>query len=631
VAIPEGAEAVLAAKFAVMRPLLSERQWRVYLGTEARALGRGGMAAVARAAGCSESTVAVGVSQVEEGEAEVLPAGRSRRQGGGRKKAEVKDPGLRPALAELAEAATRGDPVAEITWCSLSLRDLERQLAVRGMRCGKDAVARMLREDGYSLQGMSRTAEGKQHPDRDAQFGHINDMITRFRAAGEPVVSVDAKKKEQLGPYHRAGRSWRPKGDPVRVRDHDFPDVQAGKVTPYGVYDIAANRGFVSVGTSHDTAAFAVHALRRWWQAGGAARYPGAARLLVTCDAGGSNSYTGRLWKDQLAVLSAQTGLEITVCHFPPGTSKWNKIEHRLFCHITRTWRARPLMTAEDAVAGIAATTTYAGLKVTAVLDDAAYPTGTEVSGERMQYLEDRVLDRHDMHGEWNYAIRPVPRPAPDPAPAPAPPPAGRCPQDVLNHPALTGLAPRDLHALAAALQIPFGARREQAGYARRGRRRVRAIAGGPAACQKIDLTDHVIAWRLREHLHLTSEVTGALLGVDRTTISHALSLIRQLLASTAIPLPPATPPPGTRPRTPDDLRHYAAAAGITLTMPSPGPRQPKYTRRKRLDTRDTPRLKTDAAHNEVATHDPARAVPVRAREQHLPQGSQTYRGFYGQ
>src|SRR5579872_5556642 len=210
VAIPEGAEAVLAAKFAVMRPLLSERQWRVDLGTEARALGRGGMAAVARAAGCSESTVAAGVSQVEEGEAEVLPPGRSRRQGGGRKKAEVKDPGLRPALAELAEAATRGDPVAEITWCSLSLRDLERQLAVRGMRCGKDAVARMLREDGYSLQGMSRTAEGKQHPDRDAQFGHINDMITRFRAAGEPVVSVDAKKKEQLGPYHRAGRSWRP-------------------------------------------------------------------------------------------------------------------------------------------------------------------------------------------------------------------------------------------------------------------------------------------------------------------------------------------------------------------------------------------------------------------------------------
>jgi hypothetical protein len=604
VAVPEGAEAVLAAKFAVMRPLLSERQWRVYLGTEARALGHGGIAAVARAAGCSESTVAAGVSQIEEGAVETLPPGRSRCPGGGRKKAEVKDPGLRPALRGLVEAATRGDPMAEITWCSLSLREIGRQLAARGVRCGKDAAARMLREDGYSLQGMSRTVEGKQHPDRDAQFGHINDMITQFRAAGEPVVSVDAKKKEQLGPYHRAGRSWRPAGDPVRVRDHDFPDLQAGKITPYGVYDIAANRGFVSVGTSHDTAAFAVHALRLWWQADGAARYPGATRLLITCDAGGSNSYTGRLWKDQLAVLAAQTGLEITVCHFPPGTSKWNKIEHRLFCHITRTWRARPLMTAGDAVAGIAATTTYAGLKVTAVLDGAAYPKGTEISGERMQYLEDRVLDRHDMHGEWNYAIRPVPRPAPDPVPAPGPGPAGRVPQQTLNHAALTGLAPRDLHALAAALQIPFGARREQAGYARRGRRRVKAIADGPAACQRIDLTDHVIAWRLHEHLHLTSEVTGALLGVDRTTISHALSLTRQLLASTGIPLPPIAPPPATRLRTPDDLREYATTAGITLTVPDTGPRQPKYTRRKRLDSRDTPNLKTDAAQNTVTAHD---------------------------
>jgi hypothetical protein len=584
---------VLAGKYAEIRPHMGERTWRLYLGSEARAYAAGAgcglgaaVAVVAAAAGVSRATVAAGAGELAGG-AEPMP-GRARRAGAGRPRLEEKDPGLGPALAELAEAATRGDPAAEITWCSLSLRDLERQLAVRGMRCGKDAVARMLRARGYSLQGMSRTVEGRRHPDRDAQFGHINGMIAAFTAAGDPVVSVDAKKKEQLGPYHRAGRSWRPAGDPVRVRDHDFPDRQAGKITPYGVYDIAANRGFVSVGTSHDTAAFAVHALRLWWQAEGAARYPGAKRLLVTCDAGGSNSCTGRLWKDQLAVWAGQAGLEITVCHFPPGTSKWNKIEHRLFCHITRTWRGRPLMTAGDAVAGIAATTTYAGLKVTAVLDDAAYPTGAQVSGERMRYLEDRILDRHAVHGEWNYALRPVPRPAPDPAPAPAPPSAGRCPQDALTHPALTGLAPRDLHALAAALQIPFGARREQAGYARRGRRRVKALTGGPAACQKIDLTDHIIAWRLREHLHLTSEVTGTLLGVDRTTISHALSLTRQLLASTAIPLPPIAPPPGTRPRTPDDLRHYAAAAGITLTIPHTGPRTPKYTRAKRPQPRTT-------------------------------------------
>ena len=400
---------------------------------------------------------------------------------------------------------------------------------------------------------------------------------------------MDAKKKEQLGPYHRGGRSWRPAGDPVQVRDHSFPDPQAGKITPYGVYDIAANRGFVSAGTSGDTAAFAVNALRLWWQREGAARYPAARRLLVTCDAGGSNSCTSRLWKDQLAVLAAQTGLAITVCHFPPGTSKWNKIEHRLFCHITRTWRARPLMTKEDAVAGIAATTTYAGLKCTAVLDQASYPTGTEISDQQMKYLEDRILDRDPVHGEWNYTVLPSPRPAPGPEPEPGPEPAGRVPQEALNHPALTGLDPRDLHDLAAALEVPFAAHREQAGYTRRGRRRVKAIADGPAACRRIDLTDHIIAWRLREHLHLPQTITGALLGVDRTTISHATTLTRHLLASTGIPLPPAAPPPGTPPRTPDDLRDHAAAAGLTLTIPETGPRTPKYTRRKPIQPATRP------------------------------------------
>ena len=417
-------------------------------------------------------------------------------------------------------------------------------------------------------------------------------MIAGFRAAGDPVVSVDGKKKEQLGPYWRAGTSWRPAGDPVRVRDHDFPDERLGKVTPYGVYDIAANRGFVSVGTSRDTAAFAVSALRLWWQREGSLRYPGATRLLVTCDAGGSNGYKARLWKDQLAVLAAETGLEITVCHFPPGTSKWNKIEHRLFCHITRTWRARPLMTREDAVAGIAATVTCQGLKCTAVLDETLYPKGAQVSDDRMRYLDERILDRHGTHGEWNYTIRPAPGPEPDPGPEPEPAPeqAGRCPQAILNHPALTGMDPAGVQALAAALEVPFGARREQDSYTRRGGRRVRS------ACQharhgnrKIDLLDHVLALRLRDHLHLTSEITGALLGADRTTISHALSLTRQLLTAAGIPLPPAAPPPGTRLRTPGDLRDYAAAAGITLTMPGTGPKTPEHTRPKRAETRDTP------------------------------------------
>jgi hypothetical protein len=596
-AVSEDAVAVLAAKFAVMRRVADERTWRVYLGTEARALGRGGIAAVARAAGVSETTVAAGVSEVESGELEVLPPGRARRPGGGRKRAEETQPGLGPALRGLLEAATRGDPVAEITWCSLSLRELERQMAGLGYRCGKDALARMLRGEGYSLQGMSRTMEGRQHPDRDAQFRHINGMITSFRAAGEPAVSVDAKKKEQLGPYHRDGRSWRPRGEPVRVRDHDFPDAERGKIAPYGVYDIAANRGFVAVGTSCDTAAFAVNALRLWWQQEGSLRYPGATRLLVTCDAGGSNSYTSRLWKHELAVLAAQTGLAITVCHFPPGTSKWNKIEHRLFCHITRTWRARPLMTAEDAVAGIAATVTGQGLKCTAVLDGAAYPKGTEISGRQMTYLEQRILDRDDMHGEWNYTVLPAPRPAPEPEPEPARP--GRCPQAMLNHPALTGMNPADVQALAAALQVPFGARREHDSYTRRGGRRARGIKNrdSPHGNRKIDLTDHVIALRLRDHLHLTPELTGALLGVDRTTISHATSLTRQLLASSGIPLPPAADPPGTRLRAPDDLRDYAAAAGITLTVPETGQKAPRYTRRKQPPTATRPKLKTDAAN----------------------------------
>jgi transposase len=320
-AVSEGAGAGLAAKFAAMRRLgLTERQWREYLGIGARAVGYGGIAAVARAAGVSETTVAAGVAGVESGELEGLPPGRSRRPGGGRKKAEETQRGLRPALKGLAEAATRGDPMAEVTWCSLSLRELERQLAALGFRCGKDAVARMLRAEGYSLQAMAKVLEGRQHPDRDDQFRRINAMIAAFTEAGEPAVSVDGKKKEQLGPYHRDGRSWRPRGEPVRVRDHDFPDEKLGKITPYGVYDIAANTGFVSVGASHDTAAFAVSALRLWWQREGSMRYPGARRLLVVCDAGGSNSCTGRLWKDQLAVLAEQAGLEITVCHFPPGT-----------------------------------------------------------------------------------------------------------------------------------------------------------------------------------------------------------------------------------------------------------------------------------------------------------------------
>jgi transposase len=315
---------VLAAKFAVLLPHLDERQRRLYLGSEARALGRGGIGAVARAAGVSELTVSAGVAELDAG---AEPLGRARRAGGGRKKAEDQDPGLAAALEELLDDSTRGDPVSPLKWTTKSAENLAGELSGRGHRCGKDAVLRILHARGFSTQGNSMTIEGRQHPDRDAQFRYIGGRAGGggFLAAGDPVVSVDAKKKEQVGPYAQKGREWRPKGDPVRVRDHDFPDKGLGKVTPYGIYDIGANAGFVNVGTDHDTAAFAVESLRRWWRAEGRVRYPAARRLLVTADAGGSNGYRTRAWKAGLAALAAETGLDITVCHFPPGTSKWNK------------------------------------------------------------------------------------------------------------------------------------------------------------------------------------------------------------------------------------------------------------------------------------------------------------------
>jgi hypothetical protein len=582
-------EAALAEKFAVMRRLLDERQWRVYLGTEANALGYGGIAAVARASGASETTVAAGAREAGDPEAlEGLEPGRSRRPGAGRPKAED-TPGLKEALDGLLEMGMRGDPVSAVTWNILSLRDIARQMALLGFAVSKDTVARLMHADGYSLQGMSRVLEGSQHEDRDAQFGHLNAKIAEYQAAGEPVISADGKKKEKLGAYHRDGKSWRHTGDPVQVRSHDFPEKDTVTISPYGIYDIAANRGFVSVGTSCDTAAFAVSAIRLWWQEEGQFRYPDAKKLLITCDSGGSNDWRCRLWKDQLAEFAAETGLVIEVCHFPPGTSKWNKIEHRLFCHITRTWSARPLMTIGDAVAGIAATATSQGLKCTAVTDDGDYPVGINISGTRMKYLQDRVIDRDEFHGEWNYAILPVPRPAPEPEPEPARP--GRVPREVLNHPALTGMDPEDVTALAAALEIPFAARREQENYLRRRGRRVNAVRNGDGSNgqRRLNLTDHVLALGLRTHLNLPVQAIGVLLGVSHATVSSALTLTAQLIAGYGIELPPAAPPPGIIPSTPAGLVGHAAAAGITLTIPENGQIMPeRFKSYKSRTTRDT-------------------------------------------
>jgi hypothetical protein len=321
VAMSEIDEAALAAKFAVMRQVLDERQWRVYLGAEANALGYGGIAAVGRASGAAENTVAAGAAEAADPAAlAALAPGRSRRPGAGRPRAGGAQPGLKQALDGLLEEGRRGDPMSALTWSTLSLRDIAGQMAALGFGVSKDAVARLMREDGYSLRGMSRVLEGRRHEDRDAQFRRVNAKIAEYRAAGEPVVSTDGKKKEQLGGFHRDGRSWRPEGDPVRVLSHDFADRDTVTIAPYGIYDIAANRGFAVVGTSRDTAAFAVNAIGLWWREEGSLRYPGATRLLVTCDAGGSNSCRHRLWKQELARLAAETGLRIEVMHFPPGT-----------------------------------------------------------------------------------------------------------------------------------------------------------------------------------------------------------------------------------------------------------------------------------------------------------------------
>ena len=562
----------MSAELELLLPLLDERARRLVLGAVARAAGEGGTAVVAAATGASWQTVANGAAELASGDS--APPGRVRRPGAGRKKLAETDLGLVPALLALVEESTRGDPCSPLLWTTLSLRDIAAGLAAQGYRCGKNAVARLLAAQGFSLQGNSRTIEGRRHPDRDAQFRYVNERAKEFLAAGDPVISVDTKKKEPVGQYASRGRSWRPKGDPVRVRDHDFPDPQQGVAIPYGVYDVSANAGFVNVGTDHDTPAFAAESIRRWWDMIGAGRYPGTRRLLVTCDAGGSNDHRKRAWKAELATLAARTGLEITVCHFPPGTSKWNKIEHRLFCHITRTWRARPLASHQVIIDTIAATTTAAGLTVTARLDISSYPLGTAVSDEQMKDLEDRVITRHGFHGDWNYTLAPVPRPA-GPAPAPAPPAAAPGLQ-TLTDPALTGMTRDDLDALAAALELPSAAAREQRLHLTRGKRRARN--SGPKG-GRLTLTAAIAAAIARQRHGMPCRLIGALLDADESTISLATRRIAPLLDQQGITITPA----GTRISTLSELREYSA--GITF----PGPPKLHTTPESTLQTPGTP------------------------------------------
>jgi hypothetical protein len=547
---------MLASKFEMILPHLNERQRRLYLGSEARALGHGGIRLVAAAAGVREGTVSLGVRELEPG-AEPLPPGRARRTGGGRKRVAETDPGLVPALLSLVDPGERGDPGSPLRWTVKSTRTLAGELTRQGHGVCADTVDVLLHEQGFSLQGNAKTIEGRQHPDRDAQFRYINEQAREYREAGDPVISVDSKKKEQVGEYENAGRVWRPKGEPARVRVHDFPAPGSGKVIPYGIYDLAANTGWVNVGTDHDTAQFAVESIRRWWKARGSQDYPAAGRLLITADAGGSNGYRTRAWKAGLAALAAETGLEITCCHFPPGTSKWNKIEHRLFPAITMNWRGRPLTSHEVIVNTIASTTTRTGLTVAAELDTSAYPTGVKISQAELDALP---LARHDWHGDWNYTLHPAPAAAPAlAAPAAARPPAARPDLAWLARPAITGLTGPALDALTAALAAPAAALREAARDRRRGHR-PRRKPGGPGR-PKLTLTAKLTAAILCDRHGLPQRAIAALFQVRPETISRHIGEIRRLLHQTGHTIQPAP----ARLATLDDLHCLAAAADITI------------------------------------------------------------------
>ncbi len=401
-------EAALAVKFARLLPHLNERQRRLAVAAEVAAVGRGGVSVVARASGLSRPTVYRGLAELD---GPVLESGWVRASGGGRKRLVQTDPGLVGALEALIGPVSRGDPGSQLRWTTRSTRNLAEALTVAGHPVSRMRVDELLHELRYSLQGNVKVREGAQHPDRDAQFRYINRRVASYLRRHEPVISVDAKKKELIGNYKNPGRTWRPEGDPVEVNTHDFPDKVLGKAIPYGVYDVGRNHGWVEVGIDHDTAAFAVAAIRAWWHGDGAPNYPRAGRLLITADAGGSNSYRGRLWKKELGALATQTGLAITVCHFPPGTSKWNQVEHRLFSQISTNWRGQPLTSHEIAVDLIGATTTREGLAVHAKLDPGTYPQGIEVTDEELAALR---IQHHRFHGEWNYTVQPTKRKTPE-------------------------------------------------------------------------------------------------------------------------------------------------------------------------------------------------------------------------
>lgn len=394
--------AAITARFEVLKPVLDERARRLVAAAESQAIGRGGISAVAKAIGISRPVIRQGLKELKE--PALLTPGRVRREGGGRKKAVDKDNSLKSDLELLLESTTRGDPESPLRWTCKSVRQLTSELRRMKHPVSHQVVADLLHELDYSLQSNRKTKEGTNHPDRNAQFEHLNGKVKWSLARRQPVISVDTKKKELVGDFKNNGRELRPKGEPELVRVHDFVDKELGRATPYGIYDLGRNSGWVSVGIDHDTAEFAVETIRRWWRSMGRPAYPDATRLLITADAGGSNGSRLRLWKVELQKLADEIGLRIAVCHFPPGTSKWNKIEHRLFSFISQNWRGKPLRSFQTIVSLIAATTTTTGLKVHAELNTENYPAGIKVSDQDLAQVQ---LRRDKFHGDWNYEIRP--------------------------------------------------------------------------------------------------------------------------------------------------------------------------------------------------------------------------------
>jgi hypothetical protein len=398
---------LLKAHYERLRPFMDERGRRLWAANEAIRFGQGGIRAVAEALGMSQMTVISGVKELRADIDQQTDATtrRQRRPGGGRKALTSKHPGIVQTIEEIVDPATRGDPMAPLKWTCKSLENIREELIKDGHKVSTTSIGKILREQlGYSLQGLKKTKEGSSHEDRNAQFEYLNRKCLEFQGRHQPVISVDTKKKELVGDFKNAGREWRPKGQPEQVRGHDFEDKKLGKAIPYGVYDIGENQGWVSVGIDHDTAQFAVQSIGSWWRQMGQRTYPNAMELLITADAGGSNGYRTRLWKRELQRLADETGLTITVCHLPPGTSKWNKIEHRMFCHITQNWRGRPLVSLDTIVNLIAETRTTKGLTIHSALDQNTYDKGIKISDEEMAELR---IKRDEFHGEWNYSISP--------------------------------------------------------------------------------------------------------------------------------------------------------------------------------------------------------------------------------